>query len=112
MPHPQEFVCRACHGQFGGSRLLSPAGTALLMEILKKKPQEVAAGAGRNAPAIRRLAAVNRLLIRGNIGKELRTVRYLDRMRRGTQRLRFHAAAPKPAAPPPADPSSGRCAER
>ncbi len=123
VPHPQEFVCRACHGQFDGSRLLSPAGTALLMEILKKKPQEVAAGAGRNAPAIRRLAAVNRMLIRGNIGKELRTVRYLDRMRRGTQRLRFHAAAPTPTAPPPAaastastptpaDPSSGRSAER
>ncbi len=112
VPHPQEFVCRACHRQFDGSRLLSPAGTALLIEILKKKPQEVAAGAGRNAAAIRRLAAVNRLLIRGNIGKELRTVRYLDRMRRGTQRLRFHAAAPPPAAPPPADPSSGQSAER
>lgn len=127
VPHPQEFVCRACHRQFDGSRLLSPAGTALLIEILKKKPQEVAAGAGRNALAIRRLAAVNRLLIRGNIGKELRTVRYLDRMRRGTQRLRFHAAAPSPAtqtptaspptapataAPTTADPSSGRSTER
>ncbi len=122
VPHPQEFVCRACHGQFDGSRLLSAAGTGLLMEILKKKPQAVAVGAGRNAQAIRRLAAVNRMLIRGNIGKELRTVRYLDRMRRGTQRLRFHAAAPTPAAPAvaapstaaakPADPSPGRSAER
>jgi len=62
------------------------------------------------------------MLIRGNIGKELRTVRYLDRMRRGTQRLRFHAAAPPHAAPPPAAPpvaaakpadvSPGRSAER
>ena len=80
-------------------------GTAA--RILKKKPQEVAAGAGRNAQAIRRLAVVNRLLIRGHIEKELRTVRYLDRMRRGTQRLRFHATAPTLA-----DPSSGRSAER
>lgn len=100
-PHPPEFVCRACHRQFGGSRLLSAAGTALLMEILRKTPQEVAAGAGREAQAIRRLAAVNRQLIRGHIGKELRSVRYLDRLRRGTRRLRFHAAATPSAGDPP-----------
>ena len=47
--HPPEFVCRECHKQFVGSRLLSPAGTTLLKEILKKKPQEVAAGAGDDA---------------------------------------------------------------
>ncbi len=90
--HPPEFVCRECHKQFVGSRLLSPAGTTLLKEILKKKPQEVAAGAGHDAQAVHRLATVNRLLIHGHIGKELRTVRYLDRLRRGTRKLRFHTA--------------------
>jgi len=94
VPHPLEFVCRECHGQYGGSRWLSPAGTELLVEILKKKPGDVAAGAGRDHRAVRRLAAVNRLLIRGHIDKELRSVRYLDRLRRGTRRLRFRAAAP------------------
>ena len=98
--HPPEFVCRECHRKFAGSRLLSPAGTALLKEILKKKPQEVAEGAGHDAQAVHRLATVNRLLIRGHIGKELRTVRYLDRLRRGTRKLRFHAAAPTLDGPP------------
>ena len=104
VPHPQEFVCRECHRDFGGARMLSPAGTALLMEILKKKPGEVATGAGRDAPAIRRLAAVNRMLIRGHIDKELRSVRYLDRLRRGTRRLRFRAVAQKPPEPSPEHP--------
>lgn len=93
VPHPQEFVCRQCRRQFGGSRMLSAAGTALLMDILRQKPQEVAAGAGRNAQAVRRLAAVNRYLIRGHIDKELRSVRYLERLRRGTRRLRRQAVA-------------------
>lgn len=93
VPHPQEFVCRECRRQFGGSRLLSAAGTALLMEILRKKPQDVAAGAGRNEQAVRRLAAVNRHLIRGHIDKELRSVRYLNRLRQGTRRLRAFAGA-------------------
>ena len=95
VPHPQEFVCRECRRQFGGSRLLSAAGTALLMEILRKKPQEVAAGSGRNAQAVRRLAAVNRHLIRGHIDKELRSVRYLNRLQRGTRRLRAFAGTPQ-----------------
>lgn len=94
VPHEQEFVCRDCRRQFGGSRLLSAGGTALLMEILKKKPQDVAAGAGRDEQAVRRLAAVNRHLIRGHLDKELRSVRYLERLRRGTRRLRARAAAP------------------
>jgi DNA repair protein RecO (recombination protein O) len=88
VPHPQEFVCRECRRLFGGSRLLTAGGTALLMEILKKKPEQVAEGAGRDAQAVRRLAAVNRHLIRGHIDKELRSVRYLERLRRGTRRLR------------------------
>jgi len=107
VPFPQEFVCRACHREFGGSRLLSAAGTALLMEILRKKPLDVAAGAGGDMQAVRRLAAVNRHLIRGHINKELRSVRYLDRLRRGTRRLRIRAATapaavakPTPAAKP------------
>jgi len=104
VPHPQEFVCRECHRQFDGSRMLSASGTALLMEILRQKPQQVAAGAGRDAQAIRRLAAVNRHLIRGHLDKELRSVRYLDRLRRGTQRLRFRAAAAKPAGGAPRRP--------
>ena len=94
VPHPPEFVCRECHRQVGGSRLLSPAVTSLLMEILKKKPQEVADGTGRDARAIHRLGTVNRLLIRGHIAKELRTVQYLDRLRRGTRRLRALSLAP------------------
>lgn len=97
VPHPQEFVCRECRRQFGGSRLLSGAGTALLMEILRKKPQDVADGAGGDGQAVRRLAAVNRMLIRGHIGKELRSVRYLERLRRGTRRLRTKAAAGTPS---------------
>jgi hypothetical protein len=80
-----------------GARWLSPAGTALLTEILKKKPADVARGAGRDRGAVRRLAAVNRLLIRGHLDRELRSLRYMDRLRRGSQRLRFQAAA----APPP-----------
>lgn len=91
-PHRQEFVCGECRRRFGGSRLLTAAGTALLREILRKKPQDVAAGAGRNEQAVRRLAAVNRHLIRGHIDKELRSVRYLNQLQRGTRRLRKVAA--------------------
>lgn len=93
VPYPPEFVCRDCHRQLSGSRMLTAGGTALLMEILRKKPQEVAGGAGRDGQAVRRLAAVNRQLIRGHIDKELRSVRYLERLRRGTRRLRGKAAA-------------------
>jgi DNA repair protein RecO (recombination protein O) len=97
VPHPLEFVCRECRARMQGARWLSPAGTALLTEILKKKPADVARGAGRDRGAVRRLAAVNRLLIRGHLDRELRSLRYMDRLRRGSQRLRFQAAA----APPP-----------
>ncbi len=107
VPHPLEFVCRECRGQFGSSRWLSPAGTNLLAEILKNKPEHVAASAGTNPQAVRRLAAVNRVLIRGHLDKELRSVRYLDRLRRGTRRLRFRAAA---AASQPAKKSSAESA--
>ena len=105
VPHPLEFVCRECHGRLGSGRWLSPAGTNLLAEILKKKPQDVAGSAGTNPQAVRRLAAVNRMLIRGHLDKELRSVRYLDRLRRGTRRLRFRAAATiaKPSKTPPAE---------
>ena len=105
VPHPLEFVCRECHGQFGSSSWLSPAGTNLLAEILKKKPEDVAGSAGNNPQAVRRLAAVNRVLIRGHLDKELRSVRYLDGLRRGTRRLRFRAAATTslPSETPPAE---------
>lgn len=82
-PGSLEFVCRACRGSRRGSRWLSPAGTALLRRILHRPPGEVADEAAADAVAVRRLAAVNRLLIRGHLGKELRSVRYLDRLRRG-----------------------------
>ena len=105
VPYPLEFVCRECHGQFGTSRWLSPAGTNLLVEILKKKPEDVADSAENNPQAVRRLAAVNRVLIRGHLDKELRSVRYLDGLRRGTRRLRFRVAAAtaEPSKTPPAD---------
>jgi len=104
VPHPLEFVCRECHARIQGARWLSPAGTALLTEILKKKPADVACGAGRDRGAVRRLAAVNRLLIRGHLDRELRSLRYMDRLRRGNQRLRFQAAAaPIPRAETEAD---------
>lgn len=93
VPHPPEFVCRACRSQFAGNRLLSASGTALLMEILRKKPRDVAAGTGRDRHAVQRLGAVNRQLIRGHIDKELRSIRYLEHLRRGTRRLRSRAGA-------------------
>ncbi len=105
VPHPLEFVCRQCRGQFGGSRWLSPAGTNLLAEILKKKPEDVAGSTGSNPQAVLSLAPVNRVLIRGHLDKELCSVRYLDRLRRGTRRLRFRAAAAaaEPSKTPPAE---------
>lgn len=93
VPFPQEFVCRDCHRQFDGSRMLTSGGTALMMEILRKKPAQVAAGAGRDEHAVRRLAVVNRYLVRGHIGRELKSVRYLERLRQGTRRLRYRAGA-------------------
>ena len=53
--------------------LANRLGSRSLVRVL-----EVAAGTGRNLQAVRRLAAVNRQLIRGHIDKELRSVRYLD----------------------------------
>ncbi len=93
VPHPPEFVCRECHSQFAGNRFLPASGTALLMEILRKKPQDVAAGAGRDGAAVQRLGGINRQLIRGHIDKELRSIRYFERLRRGTRRLQLRLAA-------------------
>ncbi len=93
VPFPPEFVCRDCHSGIAGSRFLSPAGTALLMDILRKKPAEVAAGSGANAAAVRRLGGINRMLIRAHIDKELRSIRYFERLRRGTRRLQLGAHA-------------------
>lgn len=81
VPHPLEFVCRSCRGGRQGARWLSPGGTELLETILRSKPEEAAARAGRDPGAARRLAAVNRLLIRGHLDKSLRSVRYFDRLR-------------------------------
>ena len=86
VPDPLEFICRQCRSAYGSSRWLSPGGTALLIEILKKPPVEVMHGTGQNSHAVKRLAAVNRLLIRGQLDKELRTVRYLDRLRHAGRR--------------------------
>ena len=83
VPYPLEFVCRECRSARGGSRWLSPAGTALLAEILSKPPHQIAEGNGGSRQAVQRLAAVNRLLIRGHLDKQLRSVRYFDRLRRG-----------------------------
>ena len=104
--HPPEFVCRDCHSRFAGHRFLPASGTALLMEILRRKPPDVAAGAGRDTVAVQRLGAVNRQLIRGHIDKELRSIRYFERLRRGTRRLQHRAAAATAdgAARPPARP--------
>ena len=60
-------------------------------EVLPRRPVRVeyrltAKGAALE-PAVRRLAAVNRLLIRGHLDKELRSLRYFDRLRRETRRL-------------------------
>jgi DNA repair protein RecO (recombination protein O) len=86
VPDPLEFICRQCRVAHSGSRWLSPSGTALLTEILRKPPMEVMHGTGQNRQAVQRLAAVNRLLIRGQLDKELRTVRYLDRLRHAGRR--------------------------
>jgi len=86
VPHPLEFVCRGCRGRRQGAKWLSPGGTALLEAILEKKPVEVAAGAGREGGAVQRLAAVNRLLIRGHLDRSLRSVRYFDRLRQDRRR--------------------------
>ena len=93
VPHPLEFVCRECRDRGGGGSWLSPGGTRLLTEILKAKPDDVARGAGRDERAVQRLAAVNKMLIRGNLDKELRSVRYLDRLRRGDRPRRRRRAA-------------------
>jgi DNA repair protein RecO (recombination protein O) len=98
VPDPLEFVCRQCHRAHSGSRWLSPGGTELLTEILRKPPAEVMRGAGKNRQAVQRLAAVNRLLIRGQLDKELRTVRYLDRLRhsgRGRSRSSYRTEIPR-----------------
>ncbi|MFQ5742522.1 MAG: DNA repair protein RecO [Acidobacteriota bacterium] len=87
VPHPLEFVCRQCRNVRGGSRWLSPAGTALLEAILKEKPQHLLPAAGHSRQAVYRLAAVNRLLIRGHLDKELRSLRYIDRLRHGAREV-------------------------
>lgn len=93
VPHPLEFVCRQCRGTRQGSRWLSPEGTALLAEILRKRPEEVADARRWRSGAVQRLAAVNRLLIQGQLDRTLRSVRYVDRLRRRRRRATARGAS-------------------
>lgn len=79
---PLEFICSRSCGDVRGKCWLSPAGTDLLRSILKQTPDRVAGGAGRDRKAVNRLGLVSRVLIRGHLERDLRSYRYLDRLRR------------------------------
>ena len=78
----------------------------MLTEILRPRPLQVAAGAAGDVDAVRRLGGVVRQLIRGHVDRELRSVRYLEQLRRNTRRLRHRLGvmAADEASPPTVEP--------